>query len=126
MASFDVSSLYTNVPVVEAINDCANFLYGVKYKKPPVSKEVFKELAKISSCDVLMLTHHGYYKQKDGLAMGSPPAPCLANGWLSKFDERVKGDAKLFYRFIDDIVRDIKSKNVETKLRKKLTNTILI
>jgi len=99
MISFNVSSLYTNVPVVEAINDCANFLYGGRYKKPPVSKETFKELAMISSCNVLMLTHDGYYKQKDGLAMGSPPAPCLANGWLHKFDENVKSDAKLYYRY---------------------------
>jgi len=26
-------------------------------------------------------------------------------------------EAKLFYRYMDDILRDIKSKNVETKLR---------
>ena len=36
--------------------------------------------------NVIMSTHHGHYKQVDGLAMGSPPAPYLANIWLSKFD----------------------------------------
>ena len=49
----------------------------------PVSKETFIELATMSNCNVLMLTHDGFYRQKDGLAMGSPPAPILANGWLS-------------------------------------------
>ena len=29
---------------------------------------------------IIMSTHDGYYKQVDGLAMGSPPAPHLANG----------------------------------------------
>jgi len=36
-----------------------------------------------------MMTNDGYYQQIDGLAMGSPPAPMLANGWLSKFDSFV-------------------------------------
>ena len=48
--------------------------------------------------------------------MGSPPAPCLANGWLSKYDQIVKGDAKIFSRYMDDILRDIKSREVDAKL----------
>ena len=43
--------------------------------------------------DVIMLTHDGYYRQVDGLAMGSPPTPQLANGWMSKFDAEIKGDS---------------------------------
>ena len=117
LISFDVSSLYTNVPVREAINRCAELLFSGKYPKPPVSKKVFIELATISSCNVLMLTHDGYYLQIDGLAMGSPPALHIANGWLSKFDENVKGDAKIYPRFMDDILRDIKEYRIDEKLR---------
>ena len=40
--------------------------------------------------------------------MGSPPAPNLANGWLSKNNQEIKGDAKLFTRYMDDNLRDIK------------------
>ena len=108
LISFEVSSLYTNVPVREAINYCAELLFSGKYSKPPVSKEVFIELATISSCNMLMLTHDGYCLQIDGLAMGSPPAPHIANGSLSKFDESVKGDAKIYSRYMDDILRVIK------------------
>ena len=36
--SFDVSSLYTNVPVYEAMEECTNLLYSGSYKKPPVDK----------------------------------------------------------------------------------------
>ena len=116
LISFDVASLYTNVPVEEAIKYCADLLYSGKYKKPPVSKETFIKLTTMCSCDVLMLTHKGYYRQKDGLAMGSPPAPYLANGWLSQYDDRVKGEAKIFARYMDDILRDIKSTHIEEKL----------
>ena len=56
------------------------------------------------SCDVIMLTNDGFYKQVVGLgaAMGSPLAPLLANGWMHQFDNIVRGDAVLFARYMDD------------------------
>ena len=48
-----------------------------------------------------MSTHDGYYKQVDGLAMGSPPAPHLNNGWMSQFDSTIKGAAVLYAIAID-------------------------
>ena len=116
LISFDVTSLYTNVPVTEAIDVCTELLYSGKYPVPPVDKETFRTLAQISSCNVLMLTHTGYVRQKDGLAMGSPPAPHLANGWLSQFDRQIKGDAKLFSRYMDDIIRSIRKDMIEATL----------
>lgn len=116
LVSFDVTSLYTNVPVYEAISDCTNLLYSGRYKKPPVDINTFRKLLEICSCNVIMLTHDGYYKQTDGLAMGSPPAPLLANGWMHKFDNTVKGDSTLFARYMDDILQNIKSIHVNDKL----------
>ena len=52
----------------------------------------------------------------DGLALGSPPAPLLANGWLSKFDDQIKGSSKLYGRCMDDIIQDIKGNQIDTKL----------
>ena len=85
MVSFDVSSLYPNVPVDEAINDAADLLYSGNLNRPPVDKATFVKLLELASKDVVMLTHDGYYRQIDGLAMGAKPAPPLANIWLSKF-----------------------------------------
>ncbi|XP_066929990.1 uncharacterized protein [Clytia hemisphaerica] len=117
MISFDVVSLYTNVPVDEAITHCAaELLYGDRYPHPPVSKDTFVELTKLCSLNVLMLTPRGYYRQTDGLAMGSPPAPYLANGWLSQFDGKIKGEAQIFGRYMDDILRNIKTNQIENKL----------
>ena len=47
--SFDVVSLYTNVPVLEAINEAADRLYCGEFEVPPVSKETFAELMKLAS-----------------------------------------------------------------------------
>ena len=65
---------------------------------------------------IFILTHDGYYRQVDGLAMGSPPAPQLANGWMSKFDAEIKGDSTLYSRYMDDVLRDIKSHQIDNKL----------
>ena len=49
IVSFDVSSLYTNVPVMEAIEVCTNLLFNSLNEKPPVDREIFKILTKIAS-----------------------------------------------------------------------------
>ena len=61
LISFDVSSLYINVPVQDAISDCTALLYSGKYTTPPVDEDTFKQLLEICSCNVLMLTNEGYY-----------------------------------------------------------------
>ena len=48
--------------------------------------------------------------------MGSPPAPHLANGWMSKFDAQIQGSAKLFTRYMDDILREIRRPEIDNKL----------
>ena len=65
-----------------------------------------------------MLTHHGYYKQIDGLAMGSVPAPYLANIWLSKYDPQIKGDAALYERYMDDVLTARLKDKIEEHLEK--------
>lgn len=117
LISFDVKSLYTNVPLNEAIEDCTEALYSGKYERPPVDKETFKSLVSSCSRDVIMLTHDGYYKQSDGLALGSPPASQLANGWLSKFDSTIKDNAELYSRYMDDVLRNIDRNNIDEKLQ---------
>lgn len=66
-----------------------------------------------------MLTHDGFYRQKDGLAMGSPPAPNFANGWLSQIDHIIKDKAKLYSRYMDDIFREIKTSTIDKKLEER-------
>ena len=90
LVSFDVTSLYTNVPVIEAIHLAAERLYQLEDGKPEVEKEVLIELAKLACSNVIMSTPNGYHKQIDGLAMGSQPAPQLANLWLSQFEDDIK------------------------------------
>ena len=117
LISFDVVSLYTNVPVLEAIQVAADRLYCGEFETPPVDKNTFIALLKLACTNIIMSTHDGYYCQKDGLAMGSPPAPLLANIWLKKREPVIRDDAKLFERYMDDIIRSIRADAVEEKLK---------
>ena len=65
---------------------------------------------------MILFLPDGLYQQVEGLAMGSPPAPLLANGWMHQFDNVIKGDAVLYERYMDDILRDIDSQQVDEKL----------
>ena len=64
-----------------------------------------------------MLAHDGAYPQIDGLAMVSQPAPPLSNIWLSKYEPNIRDDAKLFERYINDILRTIKQQFSQAKLK---------
>ena len=61
-----------------------------------------------------MLTHEGYYKQVDGLTMGT----CTSS--RQRRDELIwqchKGEAVLYARYMDDIIRNIKRIDPEEKL----------
>ena len=115
LVSFDVVSLYTNVPVKEAICLAAEKLYELE-DVPPVDKETFITLANLCCSDVLLRSNNGVYVQKDGLAMGIQPAPPLANIWLSQFDDIIKGDGEIYFRYMDDSLNDVLEGDEEKKL----------
>ena len=114
LISFDVSSLYTNVPVDESIKDAADMLYSGRCETPSVDKETFIELTKLAVKNIIMSTHDGYFMQVDGLAMGSPVSPLLANIWMSKFDLILKEKGvQLYKRYVDDIITIIDRNTVD-------------
>ena len=64
-----------------------------------------------------MSTHDGFYRQIDGLAMGSPPAPHLANGWMSSFDPVIQDQSPIYTRYMDDILCAMNKHEVNDKLK---------
>ena len=116
LISFDVTQLYTYVPVNESIEMAAKRLYEVT-DEIPVDMNTFIDLAKLACTDILIKTHKGYVRQQDGLAMGIQCAPQLANIWMSAFDNSIKSDSKLYERYMDDILRIIKKNDINRTLQ---------
>ena len=103
---------------MEAIDMYTDFLYKQTLIMP-IDRDTFKMLAKIASCDIIFDTHEGFYKQVNGLAMGSPPDRTPSgqcNGWLSTFDKTIKGESKLYYRYMDDVLCSIDKVNINDHL----------
>ena len=119
LISFDVVSLYTNVPMSEALHHAVDLLYSGRFieKEPEIDKDTFLLLAKLCLDRVVMRTCDGYYVQTEGLAMGSPASPLLANIWMSKFDQLFTSEKpKMYMRYVDDIMTAIKKQNITNRL----------
>ena len=87
MASFDVDSLFTNIPLDETIEICVKKLFGRKHKYKGFNKSEFRSLLQFAVKDNLILFNGKYYIQIDGVAMGSPLGPTLANIFLCHWEE---------------------------------------
>ena len=83
LISLDVKSLYTNVPVSESISLAADLAY--RHQDMPFDKQTFIDLLRLALIDVLFQVGNSWYRQVDGLAMGSKLAVYLANIWMSQF-----------------------------------------
>ena len=83
LCSFDISSLFTNVPLDETIEMCADALYQGHLDCPPIPEETFRELMLNATQGVEFSFNNQIYKQLAGVAMGSPLGPALANIFTS-------------------------------------------
>ena len=72
MCSFDITSLFTNVPLNEAIDICAFLLFHSGGEPPSLSESVFRELMMWATRNVEFSFNDVMYAQIDGVAMGSP------------------------------------------------------
>ena len=87
MCSFDVSSLFTNVPLDETIKICSEALYDQSDSQPIIHKNVFVELMKSATSSVKFSSNNTMYKQTDGVATESPLDPSLAAIFIGYFEE---------------------------------------
>ena len=109
MVSFDVTSLFTNIPLHETIDLAVDLIFA---DRPYLtcSKSDLKKLFLHATNKTHFLFNGKYYDQIDGVAMGSPLGPTLANlfmghherRWLQEFAEQ-NGKILFYRRYVDDI-----------------------
>ena len=87
LCSFDISSLFTNVPLDETIEICANALYRGHLDCPPLPEDTFRELMLIATRGVEFSFNNQMHKQLDGVAMGSPLGRIPKYIWVDKCKE---------------------------------------
>ena len=86
MASFEIKSLFTNIPLTETLNICVQNLYRNQAHVNNFTKSSFYKLLKITMSESFFIFDEKFYEQCDGVAMGSPLGPTLANVILCHFE----------------------------------------
>ena len=128
MASLDVDSLFTNIPLEETIDICVDNLYSDNKNPPNIPKHNFRDLLNIATKETFFMFNNKYYKQVDGVAMGSPLGPALANIFMCSFENKWLRDCPndfkpVFYRrYIDDIFVLFSSPDHADKFREYLSS----
>ena len=130
LVSFDVESLFTNVPINEVIEIAANYVYNEHNEnRPKYDKKVFKDLLKFATSGVFMFQDN-LYKMRDGIMMGSPLGPSLANMFLAHLEDNWQklNFSPIFYRrYVDDsfaVFKDEKDIELFHKYINKVHNNL--
>ena len=123
LVSFDVKSLFTSVPVTDAINTIKDIItsddeFEDRYK---ISTSTLIEMIRISLASTSFQFRSEHYELTDGLAMGSPLSPAVANLFMSHLEEKAlatfHNPPKTWFRFVDDIFSIIRKVDAAALLR---------
>ena len=123
MVSFDVESLFTNVPIDAAVQAALQRLEN----DPSLADRTTLTPAQIADLltFVLRSTYFQYngsiYEQKDGAAMGSPVSAVIANLYMESFEEQAITTSSykptIWKRYVDDTFTILDRGNVDDFLQ---------
>ena len=110
MTSFDITSLFTNIPVKETCEIILNQLFPTPTSSYcNFEKKNFKEMLEICTKDNLFIFDKILYKQIEGAPMGAPVSATIAEIFLQYHEEKWLQSCPaafkpvLYKRYVDDI-----------------------
>jgi hypothetical protein len=121
LTSFDVTSLFTNIPLEETVDIVCNKIFDGHDSFMSMTKCEFKSLLTLAARESFFLFNNTPYLQLDGLSMGSPLAPTLANIFMSHHEQlwlnKCPDHFKPFYyrRYVDDTFLIFNDRDHSTK-----------
>ena len=105
MMSFDVNSLFLNVPLETTIDIILRRIYTNHELTTSLTKKEMKELLLLCTKNVHFTFNGQIYIQVDGVAMGSPPAPLLADIFMIELERLLIPNLrkiKFWRSYVDD------------------------
>ena len=112
LVSFDVKSLFTSIPVSEAIEICERRLRMNKTLPKRTSMDVDTIMLLVQFClnNTSFLYGTQPYQQLDSLAMGTPLSPVIADIFMVDLEEKAGSDIapSVWKRYVDDVLSVVK------------------
>ena len=78
MVSFDVTSLYTNIPIIYTLNIIKDYVNNQFTRKTAILQDKFLDLVHIVLTTTWYTFNSQFYQQTDGVAMGGPASSTTA------------------------------------------------
>ncbi|XP_066913068.1 uncharacterized protein [Clytia hemisphaerica] len=122
--SFDVVSLFTNVPLKKTIDIILKRVYDQELITTKLQKRTLKKLLNDSCKKTAFTFNEKLFEQIDGVSMGSSLGPVLANIIMTQFEIKIvnelieKNYIKHYMRFVDDTLLLIKPNDIPYVLNK--------
>ncbi|XP_019619742.1 PREDICTED: uncharacterized protein LOC109466463 [Branchiostoma belcheri] len=119
LVSFDVSALFTSVPVEESIVIIRDRLTcdSSLNERTKLSPLQVTELLRLCLTTTYFKYEGKFYSQVEGAAMGSPVSPIVANLFMEWFESRAlttfPNPPKVWVRYVDDVGAVLKSSLIE-------------
>jgi hypothetical protein len=122
--SFDVKSLFTNVPLSKTIQIIMDRVYKEKTITTSLKQRTLKKLIKDTCSKTAFMFDGKIYEQIDGVSMGAALGPVLANIIMTELERKVvdqlmdSGKIKFYARYVDDTLLLVKPEDIDDILHK--------
>ena len=122
LISFDVTLLFTNVPLDITIDVILKRIYDENEVNTNIPKQQMRDLLLLCTKNVHFSYNGDIYTQADGVAMGSPLGPVLAGIFMVELERTIlptlKEHMSPWKRYVDDTISYIKEESIEHVLSK--------
>ena len=105
LVSYDVTSLFTNIPLQETIDIAINLVFN-HHPNLKITKKELKKLFLFATSQTHFIFNSKFYNQIDGVAIESPVLANIFMGfyeskWLIEYN---LNKPKIYLRYVDDII----------------------
>ena len=121
LISFDVTSLFTNVPLEYTIDIILTRIFDHNELQTDLTRKELRELLLLCTKHIHFSFNGTMYIQKDGAAMGSPLGPFLAGIFMVELECTLLPQLTMYmtpwWRYVDDTIAFIKEDCVDIVLQ---------
>ena len=88
MVSFDVTSLYTNIPIIDTLNIIKDYVNNDDQftRKTATPQDKFLDLVHLVLTTTWYIFNSQFYQQTDGVTMGGPASSTIAEIYMQAYE----------------------------------------